>query len=125
MLSPVVTLHPLCFLLGRVKVGRKFMKQGQKVNLLKGFGETSTFDYKVSQNASKYIRTLCYAGLETENLVDFRVRLYKKMKTKTLLILSPEPKSMEQTILRIHHQLYYWLRFDTRETDVINIEKFG
>ena len=125
MLSPVVTVHPLCFLLGRVKVLRKFMKQGQKVNLLKGFGETSTFDYKVSQNASKYIRTLCYAGLKTENLVDFRVRLYKKMKTKTLLILSPEPKSMEQTILRIHHQPYFWLRFDTKDTDVINNEKFG
>ena len=125
MLSPVVTLHPSCFLLGKVKVLRKFMKKGQKVSLLKGFGETSTFDYKVSQNASKYIRAICYAGLEIENLAESRVRLYKKMKTKTLLILPPGPKSMEQAILRIHHQLYFWLRFDTKDTDVINNEKFG
>ena len=47
------------------------------------------------------------------------------MKTKTLLILPPGPKSMEQAILRIHHQLYFWLRFDTKDTDVINNEKFG
>lgn len=30
---------------------------------------------------------------------------------------------MEQVIFRIHHQLYYWLEFDAKETDVINIEK--
>ena len=48
------------------------------------------------------------------------------MKTKTLLTLPPDPKSMEQAILRKHYQLYYWLlRFDTKEIYVINIEKFG
>ena len=45
------------------------------------------------------------------------------MKTKTLLKLPPNPKSMEP-ILRIYHQLYYRLRFDTKEIDVINMEKF-
>ena len=63
MLSPVVTLHPLCFLLGRVKVLRKFMKQGQKVNLLKGFGETSTFDskcLKMHRNIYELFATLAW-----------------------------------------------------------------
>ena len=50
---------------------------------------------------------------------------HTEMKTKTLLTLPPDPKSMEQAILRIHHQLYYWLRFDTKEIDVIDTEKFG
>ena len=47
------------------------------------------------------------------------------MKTKTLQTLPPDPKSMEQAILRIHHQLYYWLGFDTKGIAVINAEKFG
>ena len=79
----------------------------------------------MSQNISKFIQTIGYLGLEIENLVESRVRLYKKMKTKILLTLPPDPKLMEQTILRIHHQLYYWLRFDTKVIDVINMDKFG
>ena len=47
------------------------------------------------------------------------------MITKTLLTLTPDPKSMEQAILRIHHEPYYWLRLDLKEIDVINMEKFG
>ena len=50
----------------------------------------------------------CYAGLEIKNLVESRVRLYKKR------------KPIEQAILAIDHQLYYWLRFDTKEIDVGN-----
>ena len=101
------------------------MKQVQKVSLFNGFGETSTVNYKVPPKVSKFIQTICYAGLEIKNLVEFRVKLYSKMKTKTLLILPPDPKSMEQAILRIHHQLYYWLRFYSKEIDVINMDKFG
>ena len=107
---------------GKVNVLKKCMKQ---VSLLNGFGETSTVDNKVSQNVSKFIQTIFYAGLEIENLVESRVKLYRKVKTKTLLTLTPDPKSMEQAILRIHQQLYYWLRFDTKEIDVINMENFG
>ena len=50
------------------------------------------------------------------------------MKTNSLPTLPPDPNSVEQAILhtsRIHHQLYYWLRFDAKEIDVINMEKFG
>ena len=79
----------------------------------------------MSQNISKFIQTIGYLGLEIENLVESRVRLYKKMKTKILLTLPPDPRLMEQTILRIHHQLYYWLRFDTKVIDVIIMDKFG
>ena len=47
------------------------------------------------------------------------------MKTKTLLTLTPDPKSMQQAILRIYHRLNYWLRFDTKEIYVINMVNFG
>ena len=100
------------------------MKQVQKVSVLNGLGETSTVNYKVSENVLKFIQTLCQDGLEIENLVESRVRLYKKMKSKILLTLPPDPKLMVQTIRRIHHQLYYWLRFNTKVIDVINMEKF-
>ena len=70
---------------------QKCMKQVQKVRVLNGFGETSAADYKKFQKVS----TICYAGLEIENLVESRARLYSKMKTKTLLTLPPDPQSME------------------------------
>ena len=95
------------FSVGKEKVLKKYMKQVQKqVSLLNGFGETSTVDYKVSQNVSKFIQTICCAGLEIENLLETRVKLCRKIKTKTLLTLPLDPKSMEQAILKIHHQLY-------------------
>ena len=65
----------------KVKVLKKCMKQIQKVrgvSLLNGFGETSAVDYKVSQNVSKFIQTICYAGQENENLVESRVKLIGK-----------------------------------------------
>ena len=104
------------------------MKQVQKVSLLNGFGEKPTVDYKVSQNASKFMQDFLLRWPGIENLVDYRVRLYKKMKTNSLPTLPSDPNSMEQAILhtsRIHYQLYYWLRFDTKEIDVINMEKLG
>ena len=44
-----------------------------------------------------------------------------KMKTKTLLTLPPDPRSIDQAILIIH----YRLRLVTKELDVITMEKFG
>ena len=57
------------------------MKQVQKISLLDGFGKTSTVDFKVSQSASKFIQTIYYTGREIGNLVEYSVRLYRKMKT--------------------------------------------
>ena len=55
------------------------MKEVQKISLLDGFWEI--VDYKLSQNISTFLHFICYAGLEIENLVESRGRLYKKNKT--------------------------------------------
>ena len=123
ILSPVVTLH-LLLSVGKVKNLKKCMKHIQKVILSNAFWRTSTVHYKLSQNLSKFIQIFCCAGLEIENLVESRVRLWKKMKTKKLLALPSYPKSLEQAILRMGNQLYYWLRFDTKEIYVTNMERF-
>ena len=66
---------------GKVKILKKCMKQAQKVSLLNEFGETSTVDFKVTQNTSKFLQTIYYAGREIEHLMESRVRLYRIMKT--------------------------------------------
>ena len=43
------------FLIKKVKVLKKCMKQVQKVNLLNGFSKTSAVGFKVSQNAAKFV----------------------------------------------------------------------
>ena len=91
----------------KVKVLKKCTKRVLKISLLSGFGESLTVHYKVTQNVSKFIQTICYTGLEIANLMESRVRLYRGMKTKALLTLPPDPKSMEPAILIIQQQIYY------------------
>ena len=67
------------FSVEKEKVLGKCMKELQKVSLLDAFWEI--VDYKLSQNILKFLHFICYAGLEIGNLVESRVRLYKKMKT--------------------------------------------
>ena len=113
------------FSVGKIKVLKKCMKQIKQLDLLSGFGESSVINHEIIQNVSKFIQTVCYSGFKDENLVETRVRLYRKMKTKTLQTLPPDPKSMEQAILRIQHQLYYWLKFDVKEIHELDKEKYG
>ena len=47
------------------------------------------------------------------------------MKTQVLLALPLDQKSMEQAIFRVQRHLYCWLSPDVKETDVINMRKFG
>ena len=82
---------------------------------------------KVTISKDKQIENLQNDILE-EFLFNLKERVILKkvafeMKIKTLLTLPPDPNSMEQAIRRTHHQLYYWLRFETKEIGVINIER--
>ena len=47
------------------------------------------------------------------------------MKTKALLALPLDHKSIEQAIFRVQHHLYCWLSLDVKEIDVIKMRKFG
>lgn len=49
----------------KVKVLKRYIKQIQQVYLLIGIWETSTVDYKASENVSNFLQTICYYGLET------------------------------------------------------------
>ena len=79
----------------KVKVLKRYIKQIQQVYLLFGNGETSTVDYKTSENVSNFLQTICYYGLETKGLVEPRVRLCTKIKIKAPLTLPPDLELME------------------------------
>ena len=58
-------------------------------------------------------------------MVQTRVRLYKNQKMKGSQSLPPDPDSLKQAILRINHQLYYWLRSDVASVECILLEENG
>ena len=49
-----------------------------------------------------------------------RIRLYQAMKMKSSQALPPDPDSAKQAILRIHYQVYYWLRYALKTVPAIS-----
>ena len=47
------------------------------------------------------------------------------MKTKLSLALPPDPDSVQQAMLRVHYQTYYWLRFADDRIVAISCEENG
>ena len=93
--------------------------------LLEGLGKNASFASENFEDVIKFIQTICYSGKPSESLVDTRVRLYYHQKIKGSVSLPADPDSMKQAILRIHHQLYCWLRLDVKALNSIPIEGNG
>ena len=97
-------------------------KWGYSTNVWK---TNASFAPEYFNDVIKFIQTICYSGKPNESLVDIRVRLYKNQKIKGSVSLPADPDSMKQAILRVHHQLYYWLRLDSEIVDAIPLEVNG
>ena len=70
-------------------------------------------------------KIVLYKGRFQESLVETQIRLYKALKTKSSGGLPPDPDSLTQAILRVHLQSYYWLQFQQKGINEINIEQTG
>ena len=51
--------------------------------------------------------------------------LHSHMKTKSSFSLPPDPNSLKQALLRVHHQVYYWIRFNHRIVTELDPTKYG
>ena len=113
------------FGVGKIKVLKKLKKQQNSLHLLRSVGQTDTLSDQDIIDATKFVQTVLYSGKESETLVETRIRLYKAMKTKSSQSIPPDPDSLRQALLRVHYQVYNWLRFDTKMVVYLNFEHFG
>ena len=61
-------------------------------------------------NSVEFVRIFVYGGKKEEDLVDTRVRMYKKQSKKKTSSLPPNPNSLRYYILRTHHLAFIWKR---------------
>ena len=113
------------FGVGKVKVLKKLMKDNSKLVLLDSIGKTPSVTEAANAEVLKFIQTVLYSGKDEETLVQTRIRLYQAMKMKSSQALPPDPDSAKQAILRIHYQVYYWLRYALKTVPAISFADNG
>ena len=104
------TQHPSSLVLKKLSFLKKILKHQDSLELLGSLGKAKELSIDSINDAVEFVKTVMYSGRKDESLVDTRARLYKAMKAKSSQPLPPDPDSMHQAILRVHYQLYHWLR---------------
>ena len=108
-----------------MKVLKKLIKDSSKYALLDSIGKTSSLMKNAHAETLKFIQTVLYSGKEEETLVQTRILLYQAMKTKSSQSSPPDPDSARQAIVRIHYQVYYWLRYAVKMVPAISFADNG
>ena len=59
------------------------MKNPNVVELIEPVGKNTQFSVSDEQKATRFIQMMCYNGQQGETMTETKIRLYKKMNTKT------------------------------------------
>ncbi|MAG85790.1 MAG: hypothetical protein CMB97_00015 [Flavobacteriaceae bacterium] len=113
------------FKTGKVKVFKKLLNDPAKCKLLRYLGLDSDLKSDDINNLKEFIRTVIYNGKDNETYVETRIRLYKEMKSKSSLPVSPDPDSAEQAIRRANYQVFHWVRCHEINIEDISFENNG
>ena len=109
---------------GKIRVLNKVKKNPPVTSLLTSLGVGSGVPERYDDIVN-FVRTVCYSGNKGESLVETRVRLYQKQKVKGSQSLPADPDSMKQAVLRMNHQLYYWIRSHLTSVEIIPLDENG
>ena len=63
---------------------------------IKNLGNSTVLEEGAKSEILKFIQRICYDGKETESLTELRVRLYRKMKTKSSQDMPADKYSLQQ-----------------------------
>ena len=70
-------------------------------------------------------KTVVYSGKEDEDYVATRARIYQGLKSKSSMLLPPDPDSIIDVMKRVHYQVYHWIHCSTPLIKSIPLEKSG
>ena len=95
------------------------------MKLLKKLGEEEDIGVEAIASAKSFVQKAIYNGEDTETYLETRLRLYKCSNRKYLAGIPPDEDSLTQAILRVHHQVFYWLRCHLPNTPRLQLQNFG
>ena len=110
---------------GKATILKKVIRKPDSIKLLDSIGREKDIHEEAIEDCKEFIRTVLYAGKKKETYLETRVRLYKTRKIKSSTSLPPDPDSIVQAIMRVHLQVYPWVRSGIIYIDHIIYNKYG
>ena len=92
---------------------------------IKNLGNSTVLEEDSKTEIFKFIQSICYEGKETESWTELRVRLYRKMKTKSSRNMPADKCSLEQHILRAHYQTWIWMYVNDKIIPDVHLQEDG
>ena len=92
---------------------------------IKNLGNSTVLEEDSKTEIFKFIQSICYEGKETESWTELRVRLYRKMKTKSSQNMPADKCSLEQHILRAHYQTWIWMYVNDKIIPDVDLQEYG
>ena len=94
------------FNVSKTKVLKPVLENMSSLFCIKNLGNSTVLEEGAKSEIFKFIHRICYVGKETESLTELRVRLYRKLETKSSEKMPADKYSLEQHILRAHYQTW-------------------
>ena len=92
---------------------------------IKNLGNLTVLEEGAKSKIFKFIQCICYDGKKMESLTELRMRLYRKMKTKSSQNMPSDKYSLEQHILRAHYQTWIWMHVNVKIIPDVDLQEYG
>ena len=109
----------------KTKVLKRVQENMNSLFNIKNLGNSTVLEEGAKGEIFKFIQRICYDGKETESLTELRVRLYRKMKTKSSQNMPADKYSLEQHILRAHYQTWIWMHVNVKIIPDVDLQEYG
>ena len=113
------------FNVSKTKVLKRVQENMKSLLYIKNLGNSTLLEEGAKSEIFKFIQRICYDGKETESLTELRVRLYRKMKTKSSQNMPADKYSLNQHILRAHCQTWIWMHVNVKIIPNVDLQKYG
>ena len=113
------------FYASKTKVLKRAQENMNSFLYIKNLGNSTVLEEGAKSEIFKSIQRICYDGKETESLTELRVRLYRKMKSKTSQNMPADKYSLEQHISCAHYQTWIWMHVKVKIILDVDIQEYG
>ena len=109
----------------KTKVLKRIQEYMNSLLYIRNLGNLTVLEEGAKSEILKFIQRICCDGKETESLTELRVRLYRKMKTKSSQNVPADKYSLEQHILHAHYQTWIWMHVNVKIIADVDLQGYG
>ena len=111
------------FNIRKIKALKCVQEKMNSLLYIKNLGNSTVLEEGPKSEIFKFVQHICYGRRETESLTELRVRLYRKIKTKSSQNMPADKYSLVQHILRAYYQTWLWMHVNVKITPDIDLKK--